>query len=256
MVISPIERISPPRKLTSELSEILREQIVSGQLKPGDKLPTEQELIESAGVSRTVVREAIAALKAERLVISRQGVGVFVAKRLPEEPFLISTENLDRLDEFVQVLELRLGVEVEAAGLAARRRSAEDLEKMKAALADFERELAAGEPAAEPDIAFHHAIAAATGNPHYVNLIGYFARLLFVPGRRVFFSYTSLMPEDENLRPDIYLTRIRKEHDAIIAAIEEQSPERARDAMRGHLEQAKDEYHELADKLHSAGKNV
>jgi DNA-binding FadR family transcriptional regulator len=72
----------------------------------------------------------------------------------------------------------------------------------------------------------------------------------------VFFSYTSMMPADEKPDPEVYLARIRAEHGAIIAAIKEQSPERAREAMRVHLERAKDEYHEVADRLHSVGKNV
>lgn len=252
-MILPIERISSPRKLTSELSKILREQILSGKLKPGDKLPTEQELLESAGVSRTVVREAIAALKAERLVISRQGVGVFVAKRLPEQPFLISTENLDSLNEVVRVLELRLGVEIEAAGLAAERRTAADLKKMKKALALFDRETSSGGTAAEPDIAFHLAIAGATGNPHFVNLIDYFGRLLFVPGRRMLLQYQTLMRHPKEPDTAAYLSRIRDEHDAIISAIEGQAPDDARKAMRKHLERAKNKYHTIAGELKTAG---
>jgi GntR family transcriptional regulator, transcriptional repressor for pyruvate dehydrogenase complex len=253
IVISQIERISSPRKLTSELSKVLRDQILSGQLKPGDKLPTEQELLESAGVSRTVVREAIAALKAERLVISRQGVGVFVCKRLPEQPFLISTDNLDSLDEVVRVLELRLGVEIEAAGLAAERRRSADLKAMQDALALFDREAAAGGTAADPDIAFHMAIARATGNDHFVNLIDYFGRLLFVPGRRILFNYQALVNQRKEADTPVYLDHIRTEHNAIIAAIKDGAPPAARKAMRRHLERAKNEYQTIASKIPAKG---
>lgn len=249
---SLIERISSPRKLTSELSSRLREQILSGTLQPGDKLPTEQELIESAGVSRTVVREAVAALKAERLVIARQGVGVFVAKRLPEQPFLIDSEKLDSLNEVVRILELRLGVEIEAAGLAAGRRTAADLKRMEKALATFDRDVEAGGIAANPDIAFHLAIAAACDNPHFVNLIDYFGRLLFVPGRRILVQYQSLLRDRAESDTTAYLRRVRAEHDAIFSAIREQAAEDARAAMRQHLERALDSYRVIASQLPTA----
>jgi DNA-binding FadR family transcriptional regulator len=251
--MDPIEKISSPLKLTSELANRLRKQILSGALKPGDQLPTEQELIECTGVSRTVVREAVAALKAERLVVSRQGVGVFVAKRLPEQPFLIGTENLDSLDEIVRVLELRLGVEIEAAGLAAERRDAADLKRMKKELTAFDREVETGGIAADSDIAFHHAIARATGNPHFVNLIAYFGRLLFVPGRRILFQYQSLVRPNTPSDTRAYLRRIAAEHAAIFSAIEEGSPANTRKAMRQHLERAKNEYRAIADTLPATG---
>ncbi len=222
-------------------------------MKPGDKLPTEQELLESAGVSRTVVREAIAALKAERLVISRQGVGVFVAKHLPEQPFLIDTQNLDSLDEVVRILELRLGVEIEAAGLAAERRTGEDLERIQAALALYDQDVDAGGIAAEPDIQFHQAIAAATANAHFVNLIDYFGRILFVPGRRILFHYQSLIRGVEKKDTDSYLVRIREEHDAVFSAIKAQRAGNARHAMRAHLERARNEYHAISQELRAKG---
>src|SRR5205823_8824448 len=78
--LSMIRPLPAPRSLTGELVARLTEDITSGKIAPGSQLPTEQELIAATGVSRTVVREAVAALRAEGLVITRQGVGAFVPR--------------------------------------------------------------------------------------------------------------------------------------------------------------------------------
>ena len=78
--LSMIRPLPAPRSLTGELVARLTEDITSGKIAPGSQLPTEQELIAATGVSRTVVREAVAALRAEGLVITRQGVGAFVSE--------------------------------------------------------------------------------------------------------------------------------------------------------------------------------
>ena len=87
--------------------EQIAQEIRSGRLPPGAKLPTEHELMEALGVSRTVVREAVAALRAEGLVVSRQGAGVFVADE-SRAAFRISADGLSSIEEVLQVMELRL----------------------------------------------------------------------------------------------------------------------------------------------------
>src|SRR5271168_1745285 len=114
------------RSLSHALIERLTPDITSGRLAPGSRLPTEQEMIATTGVSRTVVREAVAALRAEGLVVTRQGVGAFVAAA-PRRPFRIEGGELHSLREVIEVMELRTGVEIEAAGLAAERASATGL---------------------------------------------------------------------------------------------------------------------------------
>ncbi|KAB2875677.1 MAG: FadR family transcriptional regulator, partial [Bauldia sp.] len=116
-----------PRNLTSELASRLSEEIVAGKLAPGTRLPTEHELMRSFGVSRTVVREAIAALRSEGLVETRQGSGAFVAADSRRRPFRIDPEGLESVEQVLDVLELRICIEVEAAGLAAERRSTADI---------------------------------------------------------------------------------------------------------------------------------
>src|SRR5262249_2295893 len=125
--------LSPPRNLTREAVDRLATEITSGKLQPGARLPPEQEMMSAMGVSRTVVREAVAALRAEGLIVTRQGVGAFVAGGVLRRPFRIDPEGLRSLAEVLNVMELRLGVEVESAGLAAERASPPQLRAIPAA---------------------------------------------------------------------------------------------------------------------------
>src|SRR5438105_760557 len=104
------------RSLSHALIERLTSDITTGQLAPGSRLPTEQEMIATTGVSRTVVREAVAALRAEGLVVTRQGVGAFVVNHV-RRPFRVDFDERSPLREVLNVMELRTGVEIEAAGL-------------------------------------------------------------------------------------------------------------------------------------------
>src|SRR5215510_7910706 len=114
--LSVIQPLFAPRSLASELVARLTDDITSGKIPPGSRLPTEQELIAATGVSRTVVREAVAALRADGLVITRQGVGAFVPQNA-RPPLRIEFDQLS-LRAVLDVMELRTGIEIEAAGLA------------------------------------------------------------------------------------------------------------------------------------------
>src|SRR5208282_6865573 len=85
--LSVMRPVAPPRNLPHEIAERLAEEIMKGVLSPGARLPTEQEMVAAMGVSRTVVREAVAALRAEGLVTTRQGAGAFVANDIWRRPF-------------------------------------------------------------------------------------------------------------------------------------------------------------------------
>jgi DNA-binding transcriptional regulator YhcF (GntR family) len=123
-----LQPLDAPRRLTAELVARLTADITSGKLPPGSRLPTEQEMIAATGVSRTVIREAVAALRADRLVV-RQGVGDFVASHV-RRPFRVDFDERSSLREVLNVMELRTGVEIEAAGLAAERTSPAQLKKI------------------------------------------------------------------------------------------------------------------------------
>lgn len=220
--------IAANRNLTAELVDRLSGEILSGKLAPGSKLPTEQEMVAATGVSRTVVREAVAALRAEGLVVTRQGVGAFVAADITRRPFRIDEASLDILKEVINVLELRAALEAEAAALAAERRSPEQLQALRRALDQMALAIEETEDAVAPDLDFHRTIAEATGNPHFTHLFTYLGSLL-IPRARVqtFSSVTDDRPA--------YLRRVNQEHEDIYAAIERQDAAAARTAMRLHL---------------------
>src|SRR5260221_12013751 len=116
--LSTIRPLPAPRSLTGELVARLTEDITSGKIAAGSQLPTEQALIAATGVSRTVVREAVAALRAEGLVVTRQGVGAFVPENAGR-PLRIDFDQLSPLRAVLDVMELRTRIEIEAACLAA-----------------------------------------------------------------------------------------------------------------------------------------
>ncbi len=118
-----------PRSLAQEVLDSLTEQIRSGALAPGVKLPSEFELTQTQGVSRTVIREAILRLQASGLVETRQGIGTFVLENVERAVELESTRLQAGRDVFA-ILELRTCIETEAAGLAAQRADARDLENI------------------------------------------------------------------------------------------------------------------------------
>lgn len=218
--------------LTSQLVRALRERMELGDLRPGDRLPTEQELIEAFAVSRTVVREAISNLKATGHVTTQQGVGAFV-REPPQVPLHTVSVNLDILQEVIQVLELRIGVEVEAAALAAQRREAHHVEAMREAIARMSDAVENAGDTVEPDLAFHRTIADATGNPHFSHLFSYLGALL-IPRTRV--DTFHFAPEDRQS----YLHRVNREHQVIFQAIERRDVDAACSAMRMHLSNSRD----------------
>ncbi|MFO1268764.1 MAG: GntR family transcriptional regulator [Rubrivivax sp.] len=112
-----------PRSLAHELVESLGDRIRDGRLAAGEKLPTEAEIMAAHGVSRTVVREALSKLQAAGQVRTRHGIGTFVVGPGEAAPFRIAPAQLATLDDVIALLELRIGVETEAAALAAQRRS-------------------------------------------------------------------------------------------------------------------------------------
>jgi DNA-binding FadR family transcriptional regulator len=221
------------------LVERLTEEITKGHLKPGDRLPTEAEMIRSFGVSRTVVREAVAALRAVGLVESRQGAGVFVARDLMARPFLINPNGLINIAGAVQVMELRMSVEIEAAGLAAQRRTQAQLTRIERTLTAFDRAVAKGDAAVDADFAFHCAIAEATGNPYFARFLEFLGRYI-IPRQSIRVGMW-----DEPTQRD-YLTRVLGEHQEIAAAIGRQDPATARQVMRLHLERGRERYRRIA----------
>ncbi len=230
----------PPRNLKDELIDRLTAEIKSGALKPSDKLPTEQKMIAAFGVSRTVVREALAALRAEGLIDTRQGAGAFVSRDMRRRPFRMSTKGLQNISDVVSITELRLGVEIEAAGFAAERRTAEDLELIDLSVERFALSVERGEEAVEDDFNFHQAIAKAAHNENFVAFLD-FLGWQTIPRRNVYIKTV-----DRSIRLK-YLRRVLSEHKSITKAISQSKPSAARSAMRRHLERSLKRYRSMAD---------
>lgn len=124
---SSTHTLRKPGGLAIQLVTAVTEQIRSGQLKAGDKLPTEAAIMKDFGVSRTVVREAISRLQASGRVDTRHGVGTFVLPKSEHPSFRIDAEHMGTLREVIALLEFRISIETEAAALAAVRRTSADL---------------------------------------------------------------------------------------------------------------------------------
>jgi GntR family transcriptional repressor for pyruvate dehydrogenase complex len=231
--------LSPPRNLTREAVDRLSAEITSGNMEPGARLPTEQEMMSAMGVSRTVVREAVAALRAEGLIVTRQGVGAFVAAGVLRRPFRIDPEGLRSLAEVLNVMELRLGVEVESAGLAAERATPAHQRAIADAAKAIDRAIERGESAIDEDYALHMTIAEATGNGHFVRFLEYLGRHI-IPRQSIRVQSGRVAGQRG------YLEKIQGEHRAIVAAIRNRDPAAARDAMRRHLTSGRERYRKLA----------
>ena len=234
-----LQPLTAPRTLAAELVTRLTADIVSGKLSPGSQLPTEQEMIAATGVSRTVVREAVAALRAEGLVETRQGAGAFVSADATRQPFRLARHGLSSIQEVLNVMELRVSVETEAAGLAAERSTPAARRRIARCLAAIDRAIGRDESAVDEDFALHLAIADAARNPQFAHFLAYLGRFI-IPRQSV--RVTAHRGEARRL----YLRQIQREHGAILAAIEATKPEAAREAMRGHLVNSRERYRALA----------
>jgi DNA-binding FadR family transcriptional regulator len=217
-----------PRSLALELVEALGDRIRDGRLAAGDRLPTEAAFMAEFGVSRTVVREAISKLQAGGLVQTRHGIGTFVIGLGDAAPFKLAAEQFATLRDVIAVLELRIGIETEAASLAAQRRHAANLRQMRAALDAVAAAVEQGRDAVGPDFQFHLEIARATQNAHFAELMASLGTMI-IPRARL----DGAQALDEARRA--YLRRVNAEHESIYDAIRNQDGDAARAAMRTHL---------------------
>ena len=226
----PFEAVVPRRRgrgLAHGLVDDLGDKIRSQQLRPGDKLPTESAIMQVYGVSRTVVREALSKLQAGGLVETHHGVGTFVLPPRAASMFRLEGSDIATTVNVLAVLELRISLETETAGLAALRRTYQQLRGLREALDDFEANVAAGGDTVKPDLRFHLLIAEATGNPYFADIMGHLGAGL-IPRARV------SAIRDHGRRGE-YLVHVNREHEEIYAAIARRDPDSARAAMRIHL---------------------
>lgn len=219
-------RVEREPRLSDKVAELMRQTIIERQMAPGTPLPSERELGEQFGVSRTVIREAVRALAAKGIVEVRTGSGLRVAS-VDEATALESLTWYIRGGqiEYAQVHEVRSTIEVEMAGLAAERRTDEQLRALKQAHAQFRSVMADVEQATVADVNFHNLIAKATQNDLFSVLLASIGEALIEVRRGTLTIGSGKRTLDA--------------HAKILSAIEKRDPGRARTAMRDHLNTVK-----------------
>lgn len=224
-------------RLAQAVIDELKRQIECGRLAAGAQLPTEPKLEKQFAVSRTVVREAIAELRAAGLVTPIQGKGMFVAETYGFSRAELTPVEVSSIPQTLEMIEFRIAIETEAAAVAAYRRSATQEEAIRAANARMGEVISAGEPAVEADFAFHMAIAEATSNRFFPEALSRFG-----PGAIPRSQFPNL-PSAQDIQ---YLRNVLSEHERILEAISDQDPDAARAAMREHLMASQKRYRRLA----------
>jgi DNA-binding FadR family transcriptional regulator len=211
--------------LPRRVAQLISRGIEAGDLNPGSRLPTEQQLAETFGVSRNVVREAVAQLRADGIVEARQGLGAFVMSPEQRTAIRIDKDALESADNMRQLFELRRILETESATLAANRRSKKQLAAIKAALDRMGGEERWEEGSIEADLAFHREIAKATGNSYIHTFISFVCEQI----RRSIHYARMTNPLHDLVEVNV------GEHVRIYEALAAGDPEAAGAAMAAHI---------------------
>jgi len=212
-------------KLPQKVGALLIRDIEAGLFEPGSRLPTEQQLSLQLGVSRNVIREAIAQLRADGIVEARQGVGAFVLAPEQKAAIRIDREALNDTANIERLFELRGILETEAARLAAERHSKAELVRIKSHLDRMSGEERWSDGSIDADLAFHREIAGATGNPYIHTFISFICEQI----RQTIYIARRTHPIDDLVRVNV------AEHVDIYEAIKLRDSEAAADAMRSHI---------------------
>jgi len=218
----------PRRRATTDAIAAIQEQIRSGRLAPGERLPSERALSEALGVSRPTVREAVQSLAAMNILDVRHGAGIFVSSLGMDELLSPMRFALELNEPTVsQLFEVRLALEPRAAELAAERATEEQLAGIEDCVARHARRGLSREELLELDTELHRRIVEAAGNDLLVNLIASLAAL-------------SRRSRELTVKVPGVSKRTRDDHRAIVAAISARKPKQARDAMAQHLTNVRD----------------
>jgi DNA-binding FadR family transcriptional regulator len=216
-------------RLADRIYERVIAQIVGGEFHIGDRLPSESHLGAEYGVSRAVVREALARLQADGVTVTRRGAGTYV-QRQPGREFL-RLAPIGGIADLMRCFEFRVALEGEAASLAAQRRTDDDLRSIEAAFQQLNSVNAAGELGVEEDIQFHAAIAAASRNQLFIQSLD--ALHIHIVNGMNLTRHISLS------RNKSRLAIVQEEHLRVVEAIRDPDPEKARVAMRAHISNAR-----------------
>jgi GntR family transcriptional repressor for pyruvate dehydrogenase complex len=225
LILKPQKR----ERLADQLYGQILEQIVSGALPEGARLPSEKEICESFQVSRPVVREALMRLQADGLAMSKQGLGTFVERRPPQG--LLFLAKASDIAGLLRCFEVRIPLESETAALAARRHTPSQYSKIAAVHEEFRSGLEDGETSGQVDFKFHRAIAEASGNEIFVLMLEAIHAAI-ERSMTVALSLTQKGTVDRR-------RRVIEDHQRIIDAIFTGDAEGAAAAMRYHLSRAR-----------------
>ncbi|GAD15377.1 gntR family transcriptional regulator [Geobacillus kaustophilus GBlys] len=216
------------KKIYEEVAEAIFDMIKNGELKPGDKLDSVQQLAEQFQVGRAAIREALTALKAMGLIELKQGEGTYVREFDPTVmTFPLSIAVLMNKEDIWHLLEVRKLLEAGAASLAAAKRTDRDLDAMTEALRQMKEGIGSDELGEKADLAFHMAIAAASQNPMLVSIMNSVSGMIVETmreTRRIWLFSKQTTTE-----------KLLAEHQAIFEAIRDQNPDAARTRMLEHL---------------------
>ena len=222
--------LRPRDTLADRIENQLREAIAGGAFQVGHKLPSEAQLTEAFGASRTVVRQALASLRRAGLVEARQGAGVFVVAHMPQALLKTSLQSGAQhlhLASSLEILEIRAPVEIAAAGLAAARRSPAQEQQLFELHSEFLTCMREGKPAREADYNLHLGIARAAGNPQFIRFLQDFGQTTI--------PRVKIVPEHDGGARHQYMELLAAEHHAIVLAISQRDTQTAEEAMRKHL---------------------
>ncbi|MCA1906480.1 MAG: FadR family transcriptional regulator [Desulfarculus sp.] len=214
-------------KLPEKIARVLAGEIAQGRFVTGKPLPPESELAERFGVSRTVIREALARLKYDGLVESRPRVGAIVVPAGQRRAFRLDSLDPRSGQDLRDLYELRALVESGAAALAAVRHTARDIERMERHLASIDQALENGRLGASPDLAFHRDLASASRNP----VLDDFMRFLNTKVS----AMIRMARKKSNQDPEL-AAMVQDEHRAILEAVASGDSERARRAVLSHMQ--------------------
>ena len=217
-----------PVKLSEQIHDQLLALITGGEFPEKGKLPTEVELAARFEVSRTIVREALARLRDDGIVVSRQGAGTFV-KRRPDRAWKLSP--LGSITDIQRCFEFRMGFEADMAAWAARRADRTTIKRIGSAVAAYEDAIKDGKPGSHADFDLHYVIAEATRNRFFVSV------MTSLRDHIVFGM--NLSRDLSRMQPAARLKAVRDEHRRVFDAIRARDPDRAHEAMRVHVERAR-----------------
>lgn len=228
MKLSRKPKIVRVPKLSDQISDFLISEIESGTLKAGELLPSEAELSEQFNVSRTVIREALGRLKYDGLLESSQGSRSKVAADGSKRVFRMNQLEANNLGEIGFLYEFRAILESEAAALAAKRRTDEDLDEMEKLIAVLNRASEEHHDGTNENVNFHKRVTDASKNPYLYDFMEF-----------LWSKIHDLVQADRDSSKQIGLPpEVQKEHIAIFEAISRKEPEEARKAVKTHIQNA------------------